>query len=293
MKKTYAILTILGLVSLSAQAQDYAPFTPGRTPYFQAGDSVYSLRITNAYVQGNDSVFEFNPRLVPLAIPISALGCYGQTTVEAARNTNNIFGAKMVKSAGWLFRFVLANGNEYLVKPKAAIGTTWVFSQEMQLSATLAARSVGLVQGMPDSVSTVLLSNGDSILLSKNYGLVSARSFVSYTNTAANAQPVWLVRLPEAGIGSGIDHAYPIFNFQPGDKFLYEGQHKLGFPPCYNYLATTEVLSRNESQDSIWYTLRNQRLITAVPGAPLSACNIQPGTHLLPPEHPRFTSRSA
>lgn len=280
------LLAFLAFVAgfLPLAAQDWAPFRMGHTPYFQDGNIIHSLRLTNAQVAGTDSVFTFNP--------VVAHGAGGG---DLGRENNNIFGWKLKKTASGIFRFILSDSTEAEINPNAVPGIPQMFMQHPNLDITLLSRGITLINNQPDSLLTYLLSNSDTIKLSRTFGLLSARSFLSYKDPNSSQNTWTLYRLPEAGMGQAANSVFSVYDFQPGDKFMYRRVSKKLFSPCEQKDYTIEVLSRQDSPsgDSVTYQLKKQYLITTFgnPNYPPEACQLPAGSILLPPDTTVFVVR--
>ncbi|RYY67353.1 MAG: T9SS type A sorting domain-containing protein [Chitinophagaceae bacterium] len=253
MKKLLLLFLALTAVFLPLAAQDWAPFKMGRTPYFQAGDSIYSLRLIGVEVVGSDSVFEFNPIVVEN-------GGWGQYI----RHWDNIFGWKMKKTAVGSFQFEFSDSTSAEINPHAAVGVPHIFLQQQNLDITLLSRGIGVLNNQSDSLLTYLLSNGDTITLSRSNGLLSARSFLSYKQPNSNQSKWKLSRLPETGFGEATCSFLKIYDFQPGDKFLFRSTENLfGYNPCSQMDRTVEILSKYVSPfgDTLIYFCKAQSLV--------------------------------
>ncbi|MFN8286730.1 MAG: T9SS type A sorting domain-containing protein [Chitinophagales bacterium] len=69
--------------------------------------------------------------------------------------------------------FTITEKTPICLVPSTPIGITWLYDTAQNITAQVSAINATLIFSQPDSVMTISLSNGDSILLSKLYGLIS------------------------------------------------------------------------------------------------------------------------
>lgn len=281
-------LALLIMSGLSAQAQHYQPFRKGPTYHFLAQDSIYSLRVDSVKVMGGDSVFVFNPMVKKKMETVAVPGCTPASVTSNYRvQANNQFGKKVRKQANGDYIFSAAQGHDFLLKTKAAVGQTWTFNTNQNITATLTAKTQEPVLNQTDSVQVIALSNGKTIKLSKNFGLVKAPNFVSYADPDFPAKELDFYALPEKGLGHTISSAFAIFNFLPGDEFLYYAQSYDGSSfgsLCTEVWTQRRILSRSLSAggDTIYYQVEEQSLTKGYgsAGAPQNWCQVPTGTTL-------------
>lgn len=293
MKKN--LLTSLGIAAcamlcMAAQAQQYQPFRKGPTYHYIAQDSIYSLRVDSVKVVNGDSVFVFNPIARKVQQPA------GQNCIPFINGylysiqAQNQFGNRMVKKANGDYIFKLSGNQEFLLKTKVPIGTTWTAYANSAITATLLVKTLEPVtQANPDSIITFLLSNGKTIKLSKNFGFTKTQNLASLADPYFKPKEFNFYAFPEKGIGQTISNPFAIYNFQPGDKFAYYEFSRTAptyWDICYEEWTRLEVLTRRNSPngDSIYYTIREERLTKGYgsPNAPTNWCHVPTATTLHP-----------
>ena len=239
-------------------------------------------------VVAGDSVFVFNP-IARKGASGSAPGCtFGSGPAAYAVHANNQFGRQMRKAPNGDYIFSTVQGQEYLLKTKAATGQSWAFNPTnatSNLTATLSAKAVETIQSVTDSVYTYTLSNGKTIKLSKNYGFTATPNFISDTDSYFKPKDLAFYSLPEKGIGQPVSSPFHIFDFQPGDEFMYHSvEEGSSGATCSEEWLHRTILSRRNSPtgDSIYYSVREQRLTKSygMPTAPSGWCRGSSGTTL-------------
>ncbi|KAA9333546.1 hypothetical protein [Adhaeribacter soli] len=176
----YTGIFLFLFIQLSAMAQNYEPIKAGYVSQFIARDSIYAIA-------GNGSgVIDLNDVVKKGKIRVGSTACIGTNTTYHEQ-PNNQFGEAILVQPGGEFTFVVASGNTFpkqqqgfLLKTNVPVGTSWQMNAAATLSATLSSKTVATFCGVSDSVLTYNLSDGNQIVLSKNYGLVQAPNFTAY-----------------------------------------------------------------------------------------------------------------
>src|SRR6186713_2375289 len=119
---------------------------------------------------GSDSVFYLNRVLCDSCATFIGGpnpwcdSCYG------LKNQPQFMQRKSVVSASGMVNF--RDTNNIVLNTLAALNDTWLFDSVQSISATVLAISQDSVFGNTDSVKTLLLTTGDTVKLSKSYGLL-------------------------------------------------------------------------------------------------------------------------
>ncbi|RZL04541.1 MAG: hypothetical protein EOO62_21020 [Hymenobacter sp.] len=277
MKHNYLVAALLlGALSQSAQAQAqttaWRPFRPGFVYGFTQPASpttTHTLRVDSAYTTASgDSVYTFNRLLRPLLTG---------NTFSHFRSRNNLLGARLRWQSGTSNYYLEANAEPalsgsaspttLLLKPRAVVGSTWSASTAPALTATLSSRTLSTVAGgTPDSVTTITLSNGQVLLLSRQYGLQAGPAWLTLS-TGTTTPPVnWQqAMVPQVGLGSYDPRA--IFALNVGDELGYEYSELNPFGlSCYSGSRLRRIVSRQQSADSLLFTYQEQDRIVYVCG---------------------------
>jgi hypothetical protein len=267
MKYKYLLAAgLLGALVQPAQAQTTAwrPFRPGFVYSFSQAASLstlHTLRVDSMYATvGGDSVYTFN-RLMRYSSPTNNL---------YVKSRNNLLGARLRWQSAGKEYYLEANAEPalggpatptaLLLKPCVAVGSSWVASTSPALTATLSSRTLGAVGNSPDSIATISLSNGQSIILSRSYGLVSGPQWLSLA-TAAPAATWQQPALPQAGLGSYDPRMLIALNV--GDEIGYKIEEIAMFSPaCYMGYRLRRITSRTLTADSLLVTYQQQDFVT-------------------------------
>jgi hypothetical protein len=260
------------LLAFTAQGQNFSPFHPGAMMQYSAaaGDSVRLLRLERrgaVGLPGQDSVYEFENRA---AVPqgfgptVPFFGC------RARRGGSGPFGeALRITRSGTMQAEYTLQGNynpsrysytfELLLKPRAPLNQVWA-ANSRGTTARVTGRTVIPVLGVPDSVVTIAFSNGQQMTLSKRYGLVESPVLAYFFTVGAAPRRQVLTALPGAGLDQAKLGARAIYDFQPGDRFVYsydtyDSSIPSG-PVRTNYLFADSILSRTTSRTGDTLTYR-------------------------------------
>lgn len=214
MKKLY-ILSLMLFVFNNVNSQNWMPINKSEKYNYCSGKNLYktiwadSIKIINS-----DSVFFLNkvikkvkdePQKKP---PHYAIAFY-------LENQSQFFLSQILYSTN---RDIVMKENDsikYFIKPFAKLHETWVFDSLKNNSAKVVAVSTMTILGKIDSIKIIQLSNNDTIVLSKNYGITKFPTF------DATHQHMNLVGIEGRNIGLVIPKYKDFFNFNVGDVFCY------------------------------------------------------------------------
>lgn len=263
MKKLYASLLIgIGLGQQAAQAQQWRPFRPNRDVHAFRGasaDTVFTMRLDSAGVQGADSVYYFNRTLRRT-----------NTVSPWQKSRNNKLGQQLRYNRATRTYSLYWNGGPttgnildmlLVLKPFARVGDTWTSPfTDYGVSTTLVSRGIQVLDGLPDSVATFRFSTGATVVLSKNNGLVSAPAELLFG--VPNARVLTLARRP-APAGQSYYNPLSLLDLQPGNELGYYREPLIYSSfACYTGQLLRRVLTRQLTADSLIYTFQQQSTIT-------------------------------
>ncbi|TGE25678.1 T9SS type A sorting domain-containing protein [Hymenobacter aquaticus] len=279
MKKIYSLLTLCAALGWhTTPAQNWRPFRPNGDVHAFRGaspDSVLTMRLDSAALQGADSVYYFNRTMRRAG-----------NNYQWRKSVNNQFG-KVLRYNPAERTYVLqwsepsVNGFSLdrllVLKPFAKVGANWSSAfTDYGVQTTLLAKGAGLVDGVTDSVATFRLSTGATVVLSKNHGLVSAPANLLFG--VPNPKILTLARRP-APAGQSYYNPLALLDLQPGDELGYKQEaFSFGPFPCYTGWVLRQVMSRQVTADSIVYTMREQRRMSysSAPGCSGGAPTMTP-----------------
>ncbi|MCB2408559.1 T9SS type A sorting domain-containing protein [Hymenobacter lucidus] len=264
MKKLYplVIAALCGSVTI-VQAQSWKPFRMGLIYAYQPtgtgpATDAFTLRVDSAYATtAGDSVFTFN-RIMRRA-PGTDQGTFYKTR-------NNLFGSRLEWRPGTAEYRLVVNADptagqgatSLLLRPRAAVGSSWAAGQNPLVTATLTSRAVQTfgTPAVTDSLATITLSNGQVVRMSRRYGLVSATELVY--PYSGNSREYVQAALPAALLQSAYS-PLAIFDMQPGDELGYvQEPFSYGGLPCSRTYKLRQIKTRQQTADSLIYTYQEQ-----------------------------------
>lgn len=274
MKYNYLVMVFLmGVLGQQAHAQTttWRPFRPGVVYGFaQAGSpgTLHTLHADSAYATASgDSVYAFNRLLRPIS---------GSSALYS-KSRNNLLGARLRWQPGTRDFYLEANAEPalgtapattLLLRPSVAVGSTWAASTQPALTATLSSRTLGAVGTAPDSLATITLSNGQTLVVSKHYGLVQGPQWLTLTTSSSTwYQP----SLPQAGLS--FYDPLKLFVLNAGDELGYDlidYSWGSGSLICSWGYMLRRITSRQLTADSLVIRYSEQRRATTG-GAPSCA----------------------
>lgn len=239
-----------------AFSQNWQPIVSSETYHFVLENStqpVYTIKVDSVEFTGSDSIFYLN-----------RIACENCTTIyNGPANCDTCYGKYNQPQFLQRVMTLSANGNvtfsdttELVFQSDASLNDTWQYSLSPLITAEVVALSLADVFGNSDSVKTISLSSGDTILLSKNHGLLqfpfSADSGLHYYITGIETQQLGFVP----------PKMKDFFNFDVGDMFEYHGSYGSGGSEYVSYnVRKYEVTSKVENGDILQYHIQgNERV---------------------------------
>jgi hypothetical protein len=284
------LAALFSFIVLSANAQQaWRPFRPGLIytyevpgststgPYTTVG--IYTLRLDSAYMTATgDSVWAFNRVLRETTGQVPAEGLYGRFR----KSRNNLFGQRLRWQPGST-EYTLETVTEgtaqmatsLLLRPQAAINSTWVANAALNINATLSSRGLQTVNGQSDMVATITLSTGPVIRLSQNYGLIEGPQWLTLNGSPRQ----WVATQLPATVAQSPYSPLRLFDLQPGDEIGYQAFPIVITPfECSQVRSLRRFSARSQVGDSLIYTFQEQtRTENLSVGAP--GCSTTPGTY--------------
>lgn len=160
------ILTVfIILISLGAFGQNWSLIsTDYQYHYFQEDVHTATIAVDSMEVIGNDVMFYLN------RIVVECDTCEQSWLPYFLYNQPNFLQKKVLLQDS-VFRFL--DTNEFAIMPYAPVGTNWTFDTINNITASIIGASMVTTFGETDSLKLISLSNGYSIVLSKNFGIKS------------------------------------------------------------------------------------------------------------------------
>lgn len=193
-------------VSSALSAQNWQPFTFNEA-YYYFTDS--SEQISAGYtfnqleVDGIDTIGYFNLVLMPMEV----WDCGSQSPQYWERSMK-----KMGDDA-----YVFSGAGTKVLHTQAQLGDFWTFNTMPLITAQIQSMDTLTLFGVPDSIKVIGLSNGDSIVLSKSFGLIAFP-----TSNEPGSVYQHLSGINGRDIGTRLPDFTDYFDWQAGDLFQWE-----------------------------------------------------------------------
>lgn len=156
---------------------------------------IHTIWVDSFYSQNADTFYIFNKKYEESA------DTWGEFIYK---QVSNFLGDTMIKRQNSYYEFI-KNDNRYYMYPLAQPLESWYWDSVQNVTATIIHEGDTMLFGYLDSLKVILLSTGDSIVLSKNNGLL-------YNTTDGNPQK--LIGLEIQNKGEVIPKFINIFNFE-------------------------------------------------------------------------------
>jgi hypothetical protein len=246
--RTLSTLLLITITSLSS-GQDWALINPAyRYNYSDDGTDTISnqIRVMDVDTLGVDS-FRYNLNTIVEYIgPITPTSSNCFTAVEYRLYHDQVYGGAMIYADG---NWWIPGADTILVKNFATIGQSWDAGNG--ITGTIVSAMTTTVIGQQDSVKWMEFSNGRSIHLSKDHGVILH---------SLGEQQYGLIGV-QGSINNGM--RYPemldLFDYQAGDVLEYRGTYTGTDGLCFTqgfYTIRYEVLTRSDVGSRTEYQMR-------------------------------------
>jgi hypothetical protein len=245
--KNLIFTPILILISISTFAQNWSPIRVNQKMNYQHSDSSYishTIWVDSAGNTFEDSTFFLN--LVVKDIP--------DNPEIVLRNQPQFLGQIMIKDVMGNYFFIAPM--YYCILTSALIGESWVFDLDNNVYATLNDITEEEIFGVLDSVKMIELSDGNEILLSKNFGFLKFPDF-EYGGYFE------LVGIQDTEYGQSVPGILDIYNFEIGEIYqTFYDYSTVNSGSSYDFRYKKTVVNKQQFEDSIQYefhVLRHKR----------------------------------
>jgi hypothetical protein len=214
--KNTLLLLLLTAFPFSVFTQNWQPF-PGNLSlnYYNKSENLfYTIYPDSIKTTTSDKVFYFN-RVMKKVVDYN--GIYDGYCSKWLDNKSQFFldEMKYLPSSGMaVFR---DSSSLFIIKSKAGLNDSWIFDSINNITATIVGLGVKTIFSNTDSVKTIGLSTGDTIELSKNYGIIRFPVFDTLMNYVELAGDNTNKK------GDIIPSVNDIFKFSTGDTLYYYG----------------------------------------------------------------------
>ncbi|MEM6806213.1 MAG: T9SS type A sorting domain-containing protein [Bacteroidota bacterium] len=219
--KRIIVLFTLCLVVFYSFSQNYRPFDSHATYTFEwikndhLDTELYILKTDSAYTSNQDTIYPFNRILRDTAILFETYGYLLKP------DQDNIFGKAMIESPGGIYTFITSEEDSFRLEVGQPLNQSWMFNKKEGITASNTAKIEMDVAGIQDSVLQILLSSQDTILISKNYGLLKSSAFLPFIlQNESYEYNLSLKGIEEKGIGFQLPTFQDLFDVQLGENFF-------------------------------------------------------------------------
>lgn len=261
------LATLLFGLSLSANAQNWALLNPAyKYNYSNDGTDTISdqVFVTHIDTLGPDSFRYALNRIgvvcdtCPAGLGGPCDGCYVRV------NQPQFLGFDCVVAQGdWLF----IGPDTFLIRSDASVGADWTYNASEGITATVDAEWPDSTFTIPDTLRRILLSSGDTLILSNSFGI---------TRFDFSGAHVDLLGVEGAGVGRLFPDPLAYFDYQPGDHLIYKVNSVWWYTPNggpwfhapHYYFHEVVITGRADLIDTVNYTTSVARSIdfTSYPG---------------------------
>lgn len=213
-----------------------------------------SIWVDSVAKEGTDSIYYLNRFVIPCeeCTKPEPSYCYDHPASSTfLKNQGMFMQKKIIRTSEGVFRFF--GKDTFAINPYVPINESWIFDTTNSITATTSKLSTEQILGKSDEIKTIVLSNGDTIELSKNHGITY------FTKHATNEE--WkLAGIEERKLGLSTPKAKDFFNFQVGDMFEYN-IYISGYNPTTT-IEKFEIISKTVTGDTTKYNIIGKRSIT-------------------------------
>lgn len=242
MKKSFITIFTL-LLSCMGFAQNWSPINLTEKFNYQNDTAVHitnTLYVDSFHVEGLDSIFYLNRIVLPCDT------CQGNSQYYFLANQGQFLQKEIRKEVG--NKFLFSGNNAFTLFPNAQLNESWLMDTLNNIEATISNIQTFQLFNNQDSVKTISLSTGDSILLSKNYGLV-------YFPELYGEDAFSLVGIHGRDLGALVSGFWEIYDFQVGDILQYEGSYSKEAWDKTDYHRKIEITEKEITGNIITYQI--------------------------------------
>ena len=207
MKKLFLFLFIIS--SFCAFSQNWSIINSNERYHYKTRVADFytnTVQVDSFKLDGLDFIFYLNTICKPCDT-CSILGTY-------IANQEQCFNKIVRKMSNGNYAFYLPD--TFYINANDAIGDTWIYRINAldTIYASISNIDTASVLGIPDSVKTILLSNNDTLLLSKNHGMIQMKE-------QSDSQVFELIGLQTQQVGFTLPTWREFYDFNVGDSFFY------------------------------------------------------------------------
>ena len=230
---------------------------------------VYTIKVDSSSSLNSDSIFFLNRVACEncttiVGGPINCDTCYGKY------NQPQFLQKEMIVSPNGTVTF--SDTADWIIQTYASLNETWQFSTLPSVTAQVISLSFANVLGNTDSIKTIALSSGDTLILSKNNGLLQ------FPFSLGSGQHYYLSGIETQQLGFSPPTMKDFFNFDVGDMFEYWGEtSNSGIFDVSYYKNKYEVTQKTQNADTLIYHIQGYGKTTWFHGNPITSGGVYYG----------------
>ncbi|OFX32788.1 MAG: hypothetical protein A2X08_07010 [Bacteroidetes bacterium GWA2_32_17] len=216
MKKTLPFIIFFIFINLyEIKAQNWLLVDTGKTYHYSCDttNTIFSLWADSIKINGTDTTYYTNRVILPC--DTCHLQYYpGLNATMFLLKNQPLFLKRNIT--------IINNGNIILTSPDtlilnrtAQVGNSWVFDTSASILASVYFKGLGSVLGVSDSLMGILLNSTDTIILSKNHGVIKWPC-----DTGSYFRLIGVEGIDT--IGYHVPDSLEIYDFHEEDSFYYE-----------------------------------------------------------------------
>jgi hypothetical protein len=141
----------------------------------------------------------------------------------------------------------------FIIESSAGLGGTWLYDTTANITATVSKIYASTLFGISDSFKQINLITGDSIVISRSFGIIGFPS--DSAGIAGNKKLYYSLQgISTRGIGDSVLTFRSFYNFNPGDVFMYHSANNI--EDCKWTYEKLTVIGKQLSGNSVTYTMR-------------------------------------
>jgi len=253
--KKIALFILLSFWSVFSFSQNWQLINPTyKYNYYTTNSSMATTSVWIDSVKNNVSYL--NRIIAPCDTCISShLANDSYDTAYVLSNQPNFLQRQITRLSHGVYNF--RDKGNIVIHTTDTLRTTWLFDSINNINAQVISKITTPIFSLSDSVQVIKLSSGDTIILSKNYGILQ------YPKAYGSHPYYKLVGIE--GINKGLQTVKfkDFFNFSVGDIFQYSinNQNYIFTPPLFTEgLKKITILSRIKNTDTIRYQVKTTLL---------------------------------
>jgi hypothetical protein len=258
--KTWILFLVTFLSALNLKAQNWSVFNPSYRYNYSLESEGYTTAVVFAdsnVTSGSNAVYSLNRIVVKCDLSQPSMQVQGCTNPNYWLGNQPQFLQRRIIYSGQDYR--LSDTGTYIIKHREAIGSPWTFNATYSITAQVQSEIQKNVFGVLDSVRIIILSTSDTILLSKQFGIIKYPAEFGqhhyYKLRGIENKASYDVT---ALYGEKVPNYYDFFKLKPGVKHYYSTQQVHNSACSASLYGMNTVLSSSLNGTLITNTVREQ-----------------------------------